>query len=346
MSIISGIGKGLMEAVQDIRPRALVEGGIEQIQEMYAEDRANDQVKLANTLATSETLLSDASKEISKINQRTKLYNRVAQNHGDDVANYLANNKVFAMYDNTNAAESSIYKDIENQALDAKRQLAFMSEEDIESISNPYLEDTRTALYAKKDSILSSLNQFENIPDKTGAVALRIADVDRTFSPLVDAQTTGTGLKATSFSTGMTNVAREQNVYADYTTATKLGIDPTDAAQMSQYGFNPISNNDLIRLSGSYDKLQLIPTLQMVFRDDFSNDMNEALYNQNISTSDVITKYVGMFDDMLKNTNVTNQMSQKQRVINQFRKDNPDVSSDEAALMMLQKLYPDNEVLK
>lgn len=28
-----------MEAVEDIRPRALVEGGIEQIQAMYVEDR-------------------------------------------------------------------------------------------------------------------------------------------------------------------------------------------------------------------------------------------------------------------------------------------------------------------
>ena len=193
MSIIRGIGKGLMEAVEDIRPRALVEGGIEQIQAMYVEDRENDQVKLANTLATSEVLLSDAAKEIAKINQRTKLYNRVAQNHGDDVANYLANNKVFAMYDNTNAAEASIYKDIENQALDAKRQLAFMSDEDIAAISNPYLADTKTALYAQKDNILASLNSLENIPDKTGAVALRIADVDRTFAPLVDAQTTGVG---------------------------------------------------------------------------------------------------------------------------------------------------------
>ena len=156
MSIIRGIGKGLMEAVEDIRPRALVEGGIEQIQAMYVEDRENDQVKLANTLATSEVLLSDAAKEIAKINQRTKLYNRVAQNHGDDVANYLANNKVFAMYDNTNAAEASIYKDIENQALDAKRQLAFMSDEDIAAISNPYLADTKTALYSQKDNILSS----------------------------------------------------------------------------------------------------------------------------------------------------------------------------------------------
>ena len=346
MSIIRGIGKGLMEAVEDIRPRALVEGGIEQIQAMYVEDRENDQVKLANTLATSEVLLSAAAKEIAKINQRTKLYNRVAQNHGDDVANYLANNKVFAMYDNTNAAEASIYKDIENQALDAKRQLAFMSDEDIAAISNPYLADTKTALYAQKDNILASLNSLENIPDKTGAVALRIADVDRAFAPLVDAQTTGVGLKTTPFSTGMTNVARQQNVYADYTTATKLGIDPTDAAQMSQYGFNPISQNDLIRLSGSYDNLQLIPTLQMVFQDEFTNEINSALYDESKSTADVITKYVGMFNDLVSNPNTTNQISQQQRVINQFRKDNPDIDSDEQALMMLRKLYPDNEVLK
>ena len=57
MSIIRGIGKGLMEAVEDIRPRALVEGGIEQIQAMYVEDRENDQVKLANTLGASLKLL-------------------------------------------------------------------------------------------------------------------------------------------------------------------------------------------------------------------------------------------------------------------------------------------------
>ena len=144
----------------------------------------------------------------------------------------------------------------------------------------------------------------------------------------------------------MTNVARQQNVYADYTTATKLGIAPTDAAQMSQYGVNPISQNDLVRLSGSYDNLQLIPTLQMVFQDEFTNEINSALYDESKSTADVITKYVGMFNDLVSNPNTTNQISQKQRVINQFRKDNPDIDSDEKALMMLQKLYPDNEVLK
>jgi hypothetical protein len=53
-----------------------------------------------------------------------------------------------------------------------------------------------------------------------------------------------------------------------------------------------------------------------------------------------------MFNDLVSNPNTTNQISQKQRVINQFRKDNPDIDSDEQALMMLRKLYPDNEVLK
>ena len=40
------------------------------------------------------------------------------------------------------------------------------------------------------------------------------------------------------------------------------------------------------------------------------------------------------------------KISQKQKAINQFRKDNSDIESDEQALMMLRKLYPDNEVLK
>jgi hypothetical protein len=84
----------------------------------------------------------------------------------------------------------------------------------------------------------------------------------------------------------------------------------------------------------------------MVFQDEFTNEINSALYNENISTADVITKYVGMFNDLVSNPNTTNQISQKQRVINQFRKDNPDIDSDEQALMMLRKLYPDNEVLK
>ena len=252
MSIIDGLTKGLMEAVQDIRPRDIVSGGIQQLQAEYAEDKILDQNRLENVLAESEVLLNDASREVTKQAKRNSLFSRVADTYGDDVANYLGANKVYSLFDDDGRNQNAIFKDVNNYAMDARRQLLTMSPEEVQAIANPYGEDTTAKLYEKRDDILTNLKDLQNIPDKTGAVALRIKDVDRIFAPLTEtpAVATGESIRVPTVRPITTEQQRGQNIYADYVAMTSAGIDPMNADQARAAGFNPLSQRDIITFGG------------------------------------------------------------------------------------------------
>ena len=346
MSIIEGITKGLMEAVEEIRPRDIISGGIKQLQAEYAEDKILDQNRLQNVLAESETLLNDASREVTKQAKRNSLYSRVADTYGDDVANYLGANKVYSLFDDDGRNQNAIFKDVNNYAMDARRQLLTMSPEDIQAITNPYGEDTTAKLYEKRDQILTNLKDLQNIPDKTGAVALRIKDVDRIFAPLTEtpAVATGEAVRVPTVRPITTEQQRGQNIYADYVAMTSAGIDPMNADQARAAGFNPLSQRDIIAFGGGMENLQLMATLNSLFPSDpFLNQKGFSdIYNERIQAGDSTTDIINDFIIQLQTPTITydeklNFYKQKYKEDNRYK----DLSDED-----LEKEILSNSLLK
>jgi hypothetical protein len=222
--------------MSEIRPRDIAIGAFGSIQQRFKDDRELDQSRLNNTIASSEGLLEDANTEVQRINKRTELYNQTAEIYGPSVADYLAQTKTFALYDG--ASNINALKDIDSKARDAQRVIA---DGGFETSTNPYLEDTRTKLLDNLGSIESELQALNNIPDKTGKVALRIKDLNRVKESLAQETVPSTGTKVTPFPTGMSNAQQTRELAAYLSTAINLGVDYMDEKAMAEIGFPAVT---------------------------------------------------------------------------------------------------------
>jgi len=257
--------KGLMS---EIRPRDIAIGAFGSIQQKFKDDRELDQSRLNNTIASSEGLLEDANTEVQRINKRTELYNQTAEIYGPSVADYLAQTKTFALYDGT--ANVNALKDIDSKARNAQRVIA---EGGFETSTNPYLEDTRTKLLDNLNNIESELQALNNIPDKTGKVALRIKDLNRVKESLAQETVPSAGTKVTSFPTGMSDAQKQREVAAYLATALNLGVDYTDEKAMGEIGFPKISLEDAGLSLDIANKIQLY---QGFFPREFENALLQS----------------------------------------------------------------------
>lgn len=283
--------KGLMS---EIRPRDIAIGAFGSIQQRFKDDRELDQSRLNNTIASSEGLLEDANTEVQRINKRTELYNQTAETYGSSVADYLAQTKTFALYDG--ASNINALKDIDSKARDAQRVIA---DGGFETSTNPYLEDTRTKLLDNLGSIESELQALNNIPDKTGKVALRIKDLNRVKENLVQETVPSTGTKVTPFPTGMSNAQQTRELAAYLSTAINLGVDYMDEKAMAEIGFPAVTlqqADSVLNIGADINKLS----------NTFGQEFTLQLL-QSDNPAEVIASYQNIYDDLLRKSLPTNK---------------------------------------
>lgn len=283
--------KGLMS---EIRPRDIAIGAFGSIQQRFKDDRELDQSRLNNTIASSEGLLEDANTEVQRINKRTELYNQTAEIYGPSVADYLAQTKTFALYDG--ASNINALKDIDSKARDAQRVIA---DGGFETSTNPYLEDTRTKLLDNLGSIESELQALNNIPDKTGKVALRIKDLNRVKENLVQETVPSTGTKVTPFPTGMSNAQQTRELAAYLATAINLGVDYMDEKAMAEIGFPAVTlqqADSVLNIGADINKLS----------NTFGQEFTLQLL-QSDNPAEVIASYQNIYDDLLRKSLPTNK---------------------------------------
>jgi len=283
--------KGLMS---EIRPRDIAIGTFGSIQQRFKDDRELDQSRLNNTIASSEGLLEDANTEVQRINKRTELYNQTAEIYGPSVADYLAQTKTFALYDG--ASNINALKDIDSKARDAQRVIA---DGGFETSTNPYLEDTRTKLLDNLGSIESELQALNNIPDKTGKVALRIKDLNRVKENLVQETVPSTGTKVTPFPTGMSNAQQTRELAAYLSTAINLGVDYMDEKAMAEIGFPAVTlqqADSVLNIGADINKLS----------NTFGQEFTLQLL-QSDNPAEVIASYQNIYDDLLRKSLPTNK---------------------------------------
>ncbi len=283
--------KGLMS---EIRPRDIAIGTFGSIQQRFKDDRELDQSRLNNTIASSEGLLEDANTEVQRINKRTELYNQTAEIYGPSVADYLAQTKTFALYDG--ASNINALKDIDSKARDAQRVIA---DGGFETSTNPYLEDTRTKLLDNLGSIESELQALNNIPDKTGKVALRIKDLNRVKESLAQETVPSTGTKVTPFPTGMSNAQQTRELAAYLSTAINLGVDYMDEKAMAEIGFPAVTlqqADSVLNIGADINKLS----------NTFGQEFTLQLL-QSDNPAEVIASYQNIYDDLLRKSLPTNK---------------------------------------
>lgn len=283
--------KGLMS---EIRPRDIAIGTFGSIKQRFKDDRELDQSRLNNTIASSEGLLEDANTEVQRINKRTELYNQTAEIYGPSVADYLAQTKTFALYDG--ASNINALKDIDSKARDAQRVIA---DGGFETSTNPYLEDTRTKLLDNLGSIESELQALNNIPDKTGKVALRIKDLNRVKESLAQETVPSTGTKVTPFPTGMSNAQQTRELAAYLSTAINLGVDYMDEKAMAEIGFPAVTlqqADSVLNIGADINKLS----------NTFGQEFTLQLL-QSDNPAEVIASYQNIYDDLLRKSLPTNK---------------------------------------
>lgn len=283
--------KGLMS---EIRPRDIAIGAFGSIQQRFKDDRELDQSRLNNTIASSEGLLEDANAEVQRINKRTELYNQTAEIYGPSVADYLAQTKTFALYDG--ASNINALKDIDSKARDAQRVIA---DGGFETSTNPYLEDTRTKLLDNLGSIEAELQALNNIPDKTGKVALKIKDLNRVKESLAQETVPSTGTKVTPFPTGMSNAQQTRELAAYLSTAINLGVDYMDEKAMAEIGFPAVTlqqADSVLNIGADINKLS------NTFGQEFTLELL-----QSDNPAEVIASYQNIYDDLLRKSLPTNK---------------------------------------
>ena len=284
--------RGLMESIKPVDIGIGIAGSIKQ---KYKDDRDADQLRLNNTIASSEALLEDANTEVQRINKRTELYNQTAEIYGPSVADYLAQTKTYALYDG--AANVNALKDIDGKAREAQRIIA---EGGFEASDNPYLEDTRTKLLDNISNIEAELQSLNNIPDKTGKVALRIKELNRIKSSIAGEVSPTAGVKVTSFPTGMSEAQQTRELAAYLATAINLGIDYTDEKAMSEVGFPAVT---LKQADNVLNIGKNINDLSNTFGQQFTLELL-----QSDNPAEVIAQYQSLYDELLQKALPTNKV--------------------------------------
>lgn len=284
--------RGLMESIKPVDIGIGIAGSIKQ---KYKDDRDADQLRLNNTIASSEALLEDANTEVQRINKRTELYNQTAEIYGPSVADYLAQTKTYALYDG--AANVNALKDIDGKAREAQRIIA---EGGFEASDNPYLEDTRTKLLDNISNIEAELKSLNNIPDKTGKVALRIKELNRIKSSIAGEVSPTAGVKVTSFPTGMSEAQQTRELAAYLATAINLGIDYTDEKAMSEVGFPAVT---LKQADNVLNIGKNINDLSNTFGQQFTLELL-----QSDNPAQVIAQYQSLYDELLQKALPTNKV--------------------------------------
>ena len=276
--------KGLMESV---RPTQIGIGALETIQDRFKEDRELDQQRLSNTIDSAGLILEDASKEVALINKRQELFAQTAEMYGPGVADYLSQSKTFALYDGVNNVNA--LKDLDGKAREAQRVIAGG---EFELSENPYQFDNRTKILDTLSKVESELQSLNNIPDKTGKVAIRRKELEKIKGTLGAEISPTAGVKVSTFPTSMSDAQKQKETAAYLATAMNLGVDYTDEKAMAEIGFPKISLEDAGISLDIANKIQLYQGL-------FPREFEEALLRSD-NILKTIQEYDGRYNEFLK----------------------------------------------
>ena len=290
--------KGLMS---EIRPTQIGIGALERINQKFRDDEKLDAARAKVVTAEAAALYEDTQDNITNINKRKDRFNTIADTYSPEVADYMGQQGIFAMFDDTSDLKANPELDIRAKEI---RNDMLTNPKMYTASESPYLADTEAALISKINEMKSSLNSSNNIPENTFAVASQIklfdeqlkkiqskkasgVEQDGVFSPKVPVQ---------QFDLSVNEDIKDRIILDNIKTAQFLRINFFDEKQMAEVGLPVVSKADAGRLFGVGVP---VPNVREV-EDAYNKGDNAGRMDMDrltMSEKDVIKKYTAMYQE-------------------------------------------------
>ncbi len=290
--------KGLMS---EIRPTQIGIGALERINQKFRDDEKLDAARAKVVTAEAAALYADTQDNITNINKRKDRFNTIADTYSPEVADYMGQQGIFAMFDDTSDLKANPELDIRAKEI---RNDMLTNPKMYTASESPYLADTEAALISKINEMKSSLNSSNNIPENTFAVASQIklfdeqlkkiqskkasgVEQDGVFSPKVPVQ---------QFDLSVNEDIKDRIILDNIKTAQFLRINFFDEKQMAEVGLPVVSKADAGRLFGVGVP---VPNVREV-EDAYNKGDNAGRMDMDrltMSEKDVIKKYTAMYQE-------------------------------------------------
>ena len=290
--------KGLMS---EIRPTQIGIGALERINQKFRDDEKFDAARAKVVTAEAAALYADTQDNITNINKRKDRFNTIADTYSPEVADYMGQQGIFAMFDDTSDLKANPELDIRAKEI---RNDMLTNPKMYTASESPYLADTEAALISKINEMKSSLNSSNNIPENTFAVASQIklfdeqlkkiqskkasgVEQDGVFSPKVPVQ---------QFDLSVNEDIKDRIILDNIKTAQFLRINFFDEKQMAEVGLPVVSKADAGRLFGVGVP---VPNVREV-EDAYNKGDNAGRMDMDrltMSEKDVIKKYTAMYQE-------------------------------------------------
>ena len=290
--------KGLMS---EIRPTQICICALERINQKFRDDEKLDAARAKVVTAEAAALYADTQDNITNINKRKDRFNTIADTYSPEVADYMGQQGIFAMFDDTSDLKANPELDIRAKEI---RNDMLTNPKMYTASESPYLADTEAALISKINEMKSSLNSSNNIPENTFAVASQIklfdeqlkkiqskkasgVEQDGVFSPKVPVQ---------QFDLSVNEDIKDRIILDNIKTAQFLRINFFDEKQMAEVGLPVVSKADAGRLFGVGVP---VPNVREV-EDAYNKGDNAGRMDMDrltMSEKDVIKKYTAMYQE-------------------------------------------------
>jgi hypothetical protein len=285
--------KGLMS---EIRPTQIGIGALERINQKFRDDEKLDAARAQVVTAEAAALYSEAEENINNINKRKDRFNTIAETYSPEVADYMGQQGIFAMFDDVADLKANPELDIRAKEI---RNDMLTNPKMYTASENPYLADTEAALISKINDMKASLNSSNNIPENTYAIAAQIklfdeqlkkiqgkksaiAEQGAVFSPKVPTQ---------QFDLSVADDIKDRIILDNIQTAQFLRVNFFDEKQMANIGLPVVSQADAGRLFGIGNPVPNVREIRDIYKEEIARDSIE------MSEKDVIKKYTARYQE-------------------------------------------------
>ena len=290
--------KGLMS---EIRPTQIGIGALERINQKFRDDEKLDEERAKVVTAEAAALYADTQDNITNINKRKDRFNTIADTYSPEVADYMGQQGIFAMFDDTSDLKANPELDIRAKEI---RNDMLTNPKMYTASESPYLADTEAALISKINEMKSSLNSSNNIPENTFAVAWQIKLFDEQLNKLQSKKASGVEqdgvfspkVPVQQFDLSVNEDIKDRIILDNIKTAQFLRINFFDEKQMAEVGLPVVSKADAGRLFGVGVPVPNVREVEDAFN-KWENSGRIDMDRLTMSEKDVIKKYTAMYQE-------------------------------------------------
>ena len=286
--------KGLMS---EIRPRDIAIGTLTKVNQKFRDDAKLDAAKARVVTAEAADLLAEADKEVTAINKRKDRYNTIADTFSPEIADIMGQRGVFAMFDDVK--DLSAIPELDIRAREIRNQL-LRDPKSYTASENPYLADTEASLISKINEMKKSLNDSNNIPENTFAVAAAIKKFDEQLANIQNKKASGVTEDMVfspnvpqGFDLSVNENVKDRIILDNIKTAQFLRVNPFDENQMAQIGLPVVSRADAGRLFGIGNPIPSVADVEAEFR----GQMDRERLSGELTEQQIFNKYSKMYTE-------------------------------------------------